>query len=213
MFSKGTQKDKSIEKTTKCSCQWVFKVHIWFACAYKTQAIRTSSGKSKVKYFSYVPKGVISWLSCQFLPKILWNTDTVHEGKKRYDRNKRACVLASRTSMFLSCFPLLLASRLGKLLKFFCLSFLICRMGLSIEVLGLQVTESLTQCSNNGEAQWLTLQRTRGPAAAQSGPSLSVSGLPALAHVSGREKAAAVPGVLCIHKFRRKRLSLPVTLP
>ena len=25
---------------------------------------------SKVKYFSYVPKGVISWLSCQFLPKI-----------------------------------------------------------------------------------------------------------------------------------------------
>ena len=29
----------------------------------------------------------------------------------------------------------------------------------------------------------------------------------------GHKMAAAVPGLLCIHKFRRKRLSLPVTLP
>lgn len=29
--------------------------------------------------------------------------------------------------------------------------------------------------------------------------SSSVSGLPALAHVSSKERAAAVPGLLCIH--------------
>ena len=87
-------------------------------------------------------------------------------------------------------------------------------MGLSIEVLGLQVTESLTQCSNSGGAQWLTLQRTKDQQQLSLGLlSFSVSGLPALAHVSSRERTAAVPGLLLKHKFRRKSLSPPLSLP